>query len=58
MSGIGFGVLEGVLYQTTLNTELGYNEAFFMNIARLTSWPFLRAIWADVSAYFLSLVFL
>ena len=34
MSGIGFGVLEGVLYQTTTNTTLGYNDAFFMNIAR------------------------
>lgn len=58
MSGIGFGVLEGVLYQTTLNTELGYNDAFFMNIARLTSLPFLHAIWAGIAAYFLSFAFL
>lgn len=58
MSGIGFGVLEGVLYQTTLNTELDYNEAFFMNIARLTSLPFLHAIWAGIAGYFLSFAFL
>lgn len=58
ISGIGFGVLEGVLYQTTFNTELGYSEAFFMNIARLTSLPFLHAIWAGIAGYFLSFAFL
>ena len=58
ISGIGFGVLEGVLYQTTLNKELGYGEAFFMNIARLTSLPFLHAIWAAIAGYFLSFAFL
>lgn len=58
MSGIGFGVLEGVLYQTTTNKELAYNEAFFMNIARLTSLPFLHAIWAAIAGYFLSFSFL
>lgn len=54
ISGIGFGVLEGVLYQTTTNTELAYNEAFFMNIARLTSLPFLHAIWCGIAGYFIS----
>jgi RsiW-degrading membrane proteinase PrsW (M82 family) len=58
MSGIGFGVLEGVLYQTTLNTELAYNDAFFMNIARLTSLPFLHAIWAGIAGYFFSFAYL
>jgi len=58
MSGIGFGVLEGVLYQTTTNTTLDYNNAFFMNIARLTSLPFLHAIWAGIAGYFLSFAFL
>jgi protease PrsW len=54
ISGIGFGVLEAVLYQTTINTTLAYNEAFFMNIARLTSLPFLHAIWCGIAGYFLS----
>ncbi len=54
MSGIGFGVLEGVHYQTTTNTELGYNTAFFMNIARLTSLPFLHAVWCGIAGYFIS----
>lgn len=58
MSGIGFGVLEGVQYQTTVNTELDYSLAFFMNIARLTSLPFLHAIWAGIAGYFLSFSFL
>lgn len=54
MSGIGFGVFEGVQYQTTINTSLEYNEAFFMNIARLTSLPFLHAIWCGITGYFIS----
>ena len=54
MSGIGFGVLEGVQYQTTINAGLEYNEAFFMNIARLTTLPFLHAVWAGISGYFLA----
>ena len=54
ISGIGFGVLEGVLYQTTTNTTLGYSDAFFMNIARLTSLPFLHAIWAGIAGYFIA----
>ena len=54
MSGIGFGVFEGVLYQTTTNTQLEYNEAFFMNIARLTSLPFLHAVWCGIAGYFIS----
>lgn len=58
MSGIGFGVLEGVQYQTTINAQLDYNEAFFMNIARLTSLPFLHAIWCGIAGYFLSFSFL
>jgi protease PrsW len=58
MSGIGFGVLEGVQYQTTINATLNYSEAFFMNIARLTSLPFLHAIWCGIAGYFLSFAFL
>lgn len=54
ISGIGFGVLEGVQYQTTVNSELGYNEAFFMNVARLTCLPFLHAIWSAIAGYYIS----
>ena len=54
MSGIAFGVFEGVQYQMTVNTELDYAGAFFMNVARLTSLPFLHAVWAGMAGYFLS----
>jgi len=54
ISGIAFGVYEGVQYQTTVNTQLGYSDAFFMNITRLTSLPFLHAIWAGIAGYFIS----
>lgn len=54
MSGIAFGVYEGVEYQMTVNAELSYEGAFFMNIARLTSLPFLHACWCGVAGYFLA----
>lgn len=54
MSGIAFGVFEGVQYQMTVNTTLDYANAFFMNVARLTSLPFLHAVWAGIAGYFLS----
>lgn len=54
MSGIGFGVFEGVEYQTTVNIDLDYTSAFFMNIARLTSLPFLHAIWCGIAGYFIA----
>jgi RsiW-degrading membrane proteinase PrsW (M82 family) len=44
MSGIAFGVFEGVQYQMTVNNQLDYSNAFFMNVARLTSLPFLHAV--------------
>lgn len=55
ISGIGFGIFEGVQYQMGVNTEFGYNESFFLNIARLTSLPFLHSIWAGISFYFYSM---
>jgi RsiW-degrading membrane proteinase PrsW (M82 family) len=54
MSGIAFGVFEGVQYQMTINTQLDYANAFFMNVARLTSLPFLHAIWAGMAGYFIA----
>lgn len=54
MSGIAFGVFEGVQYQLSVNSNLEYTQSFFMNIARLTSLPFLHAIWCGVAGYFIS----
>jgi len=58
ISGIGFGVFEGVMYQLSVNSKLDYSSSFFMNIARLTSLPFLHAVWAGIAGYFISLSFL
>lgn len=52
MSGIAFGVFEGVQYQTTVNTQADYTTAFLLNIARLTSLPFLHALWGGICGYF------
>lgn len=52
MSGIAFGVFEGVQYQTTVNAQADYTTAFFLNIARLTSLPFLHALWGGICGYF------
>lgn len=58
MSGIAFGVFEGVQYQLTVNAEYGYSQGFLMNIARLTSLPFIHAIWAGTAGYFVSFALL
>ncbi len=52
ISGIAFGVFEGVEYQMMVNAELDYTSSFFLNIARLTSLPFLHAIWCGIAGYF------
>ena len=52
MSGIAFGVFEGVEYQTTVNVQADYTTAFFLNVARLTSLPFLHALWCGICGYF------
>lgn len=54
MSGIAFGVFEGVQYQMTVNAEQTYDVSFFLNIARLTSLPFLHACWCGIAGYFLA----
>jgi len=58
VSGTGFGASEGVLYQTAVNSQLDYSSSFFMNIARLTSLPFLHSVWAGISAYYISFGYL
>jgi RsiW-degrading membrane proteinase PrsW (M82 family) len=61
MSGIAFGVFEGVQYQTTVNYALlleggtsstVYTQSFLMNIIRLTSLPFLHAVWCGIGSYY------
>ena len=54
ISGIAFGVFEGVQYQMGVNANLDYASSFFMNIARLTSLPFLHAIWCGIAGYFIA----
>lgn len=54
MSGISFGVYEGVGYQMTINAQQEYDVSFFLNIIRLTSLPFLHACWCGIAGYFLS----
>lgn len=58
ISGIAFGVFEGVQYQMTVNSQLEYGASFMMNIARLTSLPFIHALWAGIAGYFLSFALL
>lgn len=55
MAGIAFGVFEGVQYQTSINIRADYTTAFVLNIARLTSLPFLHAVWAGICGYFVSM---
>ena len=54
ISGLGFGIYEGVAYQQTVNREQGVDMAYLLNIARLTSLPFLHAIWTGLAGYFIS----
>ncbi len=54
MSGLGFGIYEGVNYQMHLNREQGVDQAYLLNIARLTSLPFLHAVWTGLAGYFIS----
>ena len=54
MSGIAFGVFEGVQYQIAVNVDLEYTTAYFHNILRLTSFPFIHATWCGIAGYFIS----
>ena len=53
ISGLGFGIYEGVHYQMGVNRELVIDDAYFLNIARLTSLPFLHATWTGIAGYFI-----
>lgn len=66
ISGIAFGVFEGVHYQMGENFRIfsdtslaeGYVVTFVLNIARLTCLPFLHAIWCGIASYFSSFAYL
>lgn len=58
ISGIAFGVFEGVQYQMGVNAELEYTQSFLMNIARLTTLPFAHSLWAGIAGYFISFALL
>jgi len=65
MAGLGFGIYEGVSYQTshnfrfavdmsgTQNSALFAAEYYFLNLIRLTTLPFLHAIWTGTAGYFI-----
>lgn len=53
LSGLGFGIYEGVNYQMNINRAQGVDNAYFLNIARLTSLPFLHALWTGLAGYFI-----
>ena len=54
ISGVAFGVYEGVEYQTQVNVDFDYTSAHYLNVLRLTSLPFLHAIWCGIGGYFLA----
>ena len=66
ISGVAFGVYEGVQYQMGANFQVlsdtmlaqGYVISFLLNIARLTCLPFLHAIWCGIASYFSSFAYL
>jgi RsiW-degrading membrane proteinase PrsW (M82 family) len=66
ISGIAFGVFEGVHYQMGANYQLlwtygieaGYLSSYLSNIARLTSLPFLHAVWTGIASYYVGFAFL
>jgi len=65
MAGLGFGIYEGVSYQTSYNFRFavdaaGYRdrttfaaEYYLLNLIRLTTLPFLHAIWTGMAGYFI-----
>lgn len=61
MSGLGFGIYEGVGYQMGRNVTAsgGYLGPYYLsNLIRLTSLPFLHAIWTGMAGYFIGFAWL
>lgn len=57
ISGLGFGCFEGVAYQLYMNPQAPDGVRFILDILRLTSLPFLHAVWTGIAAYFISFSF-
>jgi RsiW-degrading membrane proteinase PrsW (M82 family) len=65
MAGLGFGIYEGVSYQTSHNFRFAIDAAgsrdratfaaeyYLLNLIRLTTLPFLHAIWTGMAGYFI-----
>ncbi len=62
MAGLGFGIYEGVAYQSSQNLRIslpgrptaeGAALYYMLNILRLTSLPFLHAMWTGIAGYFI-----
>ncbi|MBI3415438.1 MAG: PrsW family intramembrane metalloprotease [Verrucomicrobia bacterium] len=56
MAGLGFGIYEGVDYQSRVNWFLADRdpgEYYLLNLIRLTTLPFLHAIWTGMAGYFI-----
>lgn len=62
MAGLGFGIYEGVAYQSSQNLKVSFAGGrptvegaavyYMLNILRLTSLPFLHAMWTGIAGYF------
>jgi len=65
VSGLGFGIYEGVAYQSSYNLQVSFMDGivtqegaglyYMLNILRITSLPFLHAMWTGIAGYFLGL---
>jgi protease PrsW len=55
MSGLGFGIYEGVNYQMDRNFRYATSggEYYLLNLVRLTTLPFLHAMWTGIAGYFI-----
>src|SRR5262249_7128502 len=56
LSGLGFGIYEGVTYQMGPNLAVRDQGLYYLlNVIRLTSLPFLHAVWTGIAGYFIGL---
>ena len=53
ISGLGFGIYEGVKYQREVHQSLGGDTAYFLNIFRMTTMPFFHGILTGIAAYYI-----
>ena len=56
ISGLGFGIYEGIDYQWRRNIRYSatVGDYYLLNMLRLTSLPFLHAIWSGIAGYFIA----